>query len=737
MIPTESNSEVETPRESGDENALGLRHYIEIVRKRIWIVAAIVAIGVTATIVWTLRQPKIYQATASVVVDPQPPQVFGPAVQEVIQLGASSSSPSIEYYNTQLLILKKYPLALMTVKKPAAKPTGEEPNTDPLYLRIVPQHPSDGLTEEERIAVAASQMMRMLDVRQRTESRVIDVQVRNSDPQLATDLANEHIRSYMDWTRGLRVEGSDDTTKFLAAELDLAEKSLHESEKELYQFKKDNDILSVSLADKQNIVANDISRYTSALSDARIRRIELASIRQRALDAQDNDILESPVFALVDNQATADSLKENYVTQNQLFLELAANLGPKNPDYIKQKAKIDQLYQAIQQEARRAMLEIESQYQAAVTNEQKLIAEVDRLKEEAFALGPLAIEHNRLERREKSDEEAYQLVLNRLRTSQLTGKNKQTNISEHEMSRDTDLVYPRLDLNIALAAALSLMVGLGLAFLLDFLDRSLKSAEDVERTVGAPLLGVIPIVDDVNGEGDEAIRDRDLYVFNHPTSRAAECCRSIRTNILFSSADNPMKSITVSSGRPREGKTTSTIYLGTIMAQSGQRVLLVDTDLRKPRLHKPLGVSRTRGITNLILGDASLDDCIKTTDIPNLFVLPCGPQPPNPAELLLSNRFKEVMEQLEERFDRVIFDSPPLLAVTDGAVLARLTDGVVIVAQAGKTTLDDAATSARTIRDVKARIIGVILNDLDISQRKYGYYTYYYNYSEGAAEGES
>src|SRR4029079_15695115 len=140
-------------------------------------------------------------------------------------------------------------------------------------------------------------------------------------------------------------------------------------------------------------------------------------------------------------------------------------------------------------------------------------------------------------------------------------------------------------------------------------------------------------------------------------SRAAECCRSIRTNILFSSTDKPMKTITVSSPRPREGKTTTTIYMGTTMAQSGQKVLLIDTDLRRPRLHKSLGVAEERGLTNLILGDASFDDVIKTTDIPNLFVLPCGPLPPNPAELLLTKRFREILSQLQERFDYILPDS--------------------------------------------------------------------------------
>jgi succinoglycan biosynthesis transport protein ExoP len=289
--------------------------------------------------------------------------------------------------------------------------------------------------------------------------------------------------------------------------------------------------------------------------------------------------------------------------------------------------------------------------------------------------------------------------------------------------------------NIALGFIAALILGIALALFLEFLDRSLKNADDVENAVHAPYLGVIPVVEQIARDATpEMMRERDLYVFRHPTSRVAECCRSIRTNILFSSADRRMKTIAISSPRPREGKTTSTIYLGSIMVQSGQRVLLVDTDLRRPRLHKSLGVSRSLGVTNLIMGDAEIDDVIKTTDIPNLYLLPCGPQPPNPAELLLTKRFSELLRQLEQRFDFILLDSPPILAVTDAVILSRLSDGVLLIAQAGKTAAEDARRAASQLRDVEAPILGVILNDMDLTDKKYGYYYYQYGYGDPAPD---
>jgi capsular exopolysaccharide synthesis family protein len=250
-----------------------------------------------------------------------------------------------------------------------------------------------------------------------------------------------------------------------------------------------------------------------------------------------------------------------------------------------------------------------------------------------------------------------------------------------------------------------------------------------------PVLGVVPMLEEL-GSGHEDDRARDLYVHEHPISNVAECCRSLRTNILFSAADRPLKTIVVSSANPREGKTTCVIYLGTTMAQSGQRVLLIDTDMRKPRLHSLTGGSRGVGLSNLILGDRDYDEVIKTTDVPNLFVLPCGPLPPNPAELLMGHRFAKILADLGQRFDRIILDSPPLQPVTDAVLLSKQTDGVILVVQAGKTLREDIKRSANKIRGVGGAIFGVIVNAIEASDRD-GYYYSYYGYGPKADDGKT
>jgi polysaccharide biosynthesis transport protein len=739
--------------------AVDVWRYLGIIRKRAWIIAAVVAVGMTMAVLYTKRQARIYRATASVVIDPTPPQVFGSQVQEVIQLGAGSYWSNQEYYNTQLQVITKYELAERTIRKDQI-----------LGARLLGLPEGTRELDPEQLRVATEALTGMLSASQNRESRITNVHVQHTDPDLAVDLANAQVDTYYEHSRKIRGQDGREITRFLEDELDRAEKELKRSEEKLLAFKKDNDILSVSLEDKQSMLAADLARYTAATSDARIKRIEIDAVRKRAQGLKGEDVMESPIFALASNSKVVDAVKEQYMLEKQRLAELGQEIGPRHPQYLSQQKKVAEQLSALQVEAKRAMREIDERYQSVLASEQQFAAEIERLKNEAFELGPKALEYNQYKREFENDEEKYKVVLGRLRASRLTERNEATNVSQHARARQAVLVYPRLGVNLAIAGLLSLMIGLGLAFLLDLLDRTIKSVADIERVVDAPLLGTIPLVQEQDlvsedSEGkhrgreelpvdlpaavdldpiDQALRDRDLYVFRNQRSPVAEHCRSIRTNILFSSVSRPMKTLTISSPQKGEGKTTSTIYLGTIMAQSNQRVLLVDTDMRRPRLHKSLlGVKRVdRGLSNLFLPDTNVDELIdqviQPTGIPNLSVLPCGPKPPNPAELLLTERFKEILVKLEERFDRILLDSPPLLVMNDAVVLSRLSDGVVMVAQAGKTSIDHVARSARMIHDINAPILGVILNDVDPMDSRYGNYYYnddYYDTSTEPAPG--
>jgi capsular exopolysaccharide synthesis family protein len=229
--------------------------------------------------------------------------------------------------------------------------------------------------------------------------------------------------------------------------------------------------------------------------------------------------------------------------------------------------------------------------------------------------------------------------------------------------------------------------------------------------------------------------DKDLIVHTHPRSIVAECCRTIRTNLAFMSTEKPLRTLLITSPGPSEGKTTLAVSIAITMAQSGRKTLIVDTDLRRPRVHKVFGYTLQGGVTGVLAGEAAVDSNLRTTDVENLWVLPAGPIPPNPAELMHTKRFGRLLEELKDRFDLVVLDSPPVGAVTDAAVVGSQVDGVLIVVRAEHTTRDTLANAARQMRDVKANILGCVLNEADLSRRR-TYKGYYYGGYYATAEHE-
>jgi len=699
------------------------RRYFNALRKYIWLLVAILALAVTGSVIYTQRQPQIYQAQASVQIEPKLQDLLGQG-QELMNAGLGGTT---DYYKQQKQVLGSYRLIRQTVDQHR------------LYMKLFSDSERGDRKLDDLIEEATRKLQKQISVKYPDQNRIMYVVVRSTNPQLAADIANAHVSTYVDYARGLLATDTAKASGALSTEFDEAEGKLREAEAILYKFQKDNDLLAVTIEERQTLVSSGITAYTMKLNEAHARRIELSARLDQMRKGSVEDVLKSPILLIGEN-TSFDALRAQFYTERNKLVELAKAVGPKNPEYQMQKAKMDDLYSALKTETDRMIDGLEKQVAQQVRIEGGLKDEVDKATKDALALGPKIVAYNELLRRKKSEEDRYNILRSRLSTSELTDRMSRS-IDSNVRPLDPALVptiavSPKLRVNIAAAAILSTLVGLGLVLLIVFLDRSIKSANDAQQAAKHPVLGIVPMLEESElPAGDD--KARDLYVHQHPTSRVAECCRSLRTNILFSAADRQLKTIVVSSANPREGKTTCVIYLGTTMAQSGQRVLLIDTDMRRPRLHASTNVSRATGITNLIVGDADYDDVIKTTEIPNLFVLPCGPLPPNPAEILMSQRFQVVLAELAKRFDRIILDSPPLQVVTDAVVLSQQTDGVILVAKAGKTLRDELKRSARQVRGVRGNIVGVIVNAIEPENRS-GYYYSYYGYKEDpeAAKGE-
>ncbi len=717
--------------DGGDEQLFNfdVGRYLAALRKYVWTMLAIAAVAIVAAVIYTSRQPKVYRAVASVQIEPRMADLLG-GQPDIL---SRSSVGGLDYYAQQKKLLGSYSLVKTTVTK------------HELYKRMLTESERAGKKIDEQIEIATLQLLQngKLKATYPEENRTMYVFVRDHDPQLAADIANAHVDTYIKNAQGLLKTDTKQASGALKTELELVVAKLREAEADLFEFQKEHDLIAQSPEDKQGLTSSEITAYSQRFNEARARRIELTARLERMRKSAAEDVLSSPLLAFGSDAKTVDTLLAAYYTERTRFIEMDKILGPKNAEYQMQKAKVDDIYAALKTESKRLLAGLEEQVKAAAATEGALGSEIARARKDALAGADTIRLYNEKLRNKKGLEDRYNDLRKRLQTSEASDRLNSSYDASNIKPLDPALaptvaVSPSLPLNIAIASVLAVVLSFGLVFLIVFLDRSVKSSADAQQAAGSPVLGVIPIIDSRElPEGDERVRD--LYVHANPTSHVAECTRSLRTNFLFSSADQALKTIVVSSANPREGKTTSCIYLGTTMAQSGQKVLLIDTDMRRPRLHASLGVSRQTGLSNLILGDRDYDDVIRTTDVPNLYVLPCGPVPPNPAELLMTNRFETVLRELCERFDRIILDSPPVGAVTDAVILSKLpmTDGVILVVKAGKTQREEAKRSARQIRAVGGKIFGVIVNAM-VPDGGSSYYNYsYYGYGQKPNESES
>lgn len=714
--------ESQTAHQQEDEPALSVdfRRYFAALRKYLWLMAALSVLAVTGAVLYTLRVTPIYEAKASVQIEPRLPDLLGTG--DLFNVAAGTNTA--EYYKQQKQILDSYMLCRLTVQQ------------FDLSNKLLTESETKALSHDDQMDLATTRLVNMITIKYPEQDRIMYVYVRNSDAKLATDMANDHVETYMNYAKGLLSESSTQATVALLTEFNDKEAKLRAAEDKIYKFQADNDMIAVTLEEHQSLVSSNILNFTQKLNDARANEIALAAKLGQMRKASSEDVLATPIAVMTDNPSF-DTLRAQYYTEKIHLLELAKDLGPKNPDYLAQKQKVDELYHALETEVKVVVDGAQSLYSAAQTTDDGLNNEVERYKAEAKALSPKIVTYNEYQREKKMVEDEYNILRARLSATQMTNSMSSAISNVHTLDPallPTKPVSPNMAINVAVGGILSVFLGLLVVFLLVFLDRSIKTAADVLLAVGAPVLGIIPALGDEIARSD--LRGRDMYVHENPHSNVAECCRVLRTNLMFSAADQTsLKTIVVSSANAQEGKTTTVMYLGTTMAQSGQRVLLIDTDMRRPRLHVSTNVRREPGLSTLLLGEDNYDDVIKSTEIPNLFVLPCGPLPPNPAELLLTKRFETVLEELGKRFDKVILDSPPLV-VTDAIVLAKRSEGVLLVARAGRTDRDELKRSARAIRAAHGSIFGVVLNELDRNERGASYYYSYYGYGKEANENE-
>jgi capsular exopolysaccharide synthesis family protein len=517
-------------------------------------------------------------------------------------------------------------------------------------------------------------------------------------------------------------------------------------EKELQKYGEEKKLLFLN--EKESSVVSKFAELNSAFTEAQIERIkkeaayrELASLKVDSLPPY----ISNPVI---------QNLKAEYTRLKNEYDEKIKIFKPEYPDMVRLRARLDSVRQELEKEINQAVDAARSEYRAALARENSLKKLLERQREDVVKMNNNAILYNSL----KIEVENKRNLLNSLIAKQnealvsarLKGlRTSNIKIVDRALIPQSP-IYPNPVRNVMLAFLLSLFVGVGLAFFLEFLDNTVKSPEDVEQLVDLPSLGLIPHVSATNGikksayahqysygerEGEEleedgTLRNIELINYYYPNIAVAEDYRTIRTSILFSTLEEAPQAVAFTSALPQEGKSTTAVNTAVAFAQMDRRVILLDADLRKPRLHKVFENSNRIGLSSYLAGKSSLENIIQPTKIPGMDLIPCGLHPPNPAELLESRRFQQLIGLLKEDYDFVFVDSPPVLAVVDASVVSARVDGVVLVIRANKTTKKALWQSVETLKKAKAHILGVVFNEVRISRD--GYYSPdYHGYLKG------
>ena len=720
------------PETGVPETIAKLREYWQILRKRFWAVLVCVAAGVGIAFFVTSRMPRKYRATASVELSLQAPHILGQNVQP-IDFQTTDWWSGRTFLKTQYKILKSRRIALKAAKRLTVEDLWKllgRRSSQP------GQPPSNVTPTEEDYQKAAGAILAGLEIQPVKESRIVLVRFVHTDPELAAKVANNVAEAYIDDNLMRRLASTKGASVWLDEQLESLRRELDQAELAIQKFKEENNILSVSLEDRINILSRTIQTLSEKRDQVMAERLALeAEMAQLKKIRNSEDPINDPALSYVNNPVI-EALKQEYEKAYLKLVELRGRYMERHPKIQAQQALLSAIRRDLEREAFLALKVLEAKHKTLVSTEGRYKAALEKLKKEGLVLAKKAIEYNRLKRNQEHTAKLYELVLGRLKETDLAKELRTNNVRLVDRALVPAAPYwPKTHVNLAIGFALGLLLGIGLAFLLHYLDNTIKTQEDIETLLKVPYLGWIPVLKpskartgDTEGGEEGQKKSDELFVYRHPKSSAAEACRAIRTNLLFMSPEKPIRSIVVTSAGPREGKTTVALQLAEIMAMAGERVLLVDTDMRRPRLHRAAGVSNDRGLTNVIVGEAELEDVIKTTEVPNLWILPRGPSTPSPAELLQSETFRNLVQRLASLYDRVILDSPPVQAVTDPVILSKIADGTLLVVKAGVTIKEMAIRTVRQLRDVGAHVLGCVLNDVDPAKASYGYQGGYYYY---------
>ncbi|MFZ0770751.1 MAG: GumC family protein [Candidatus Sulfotelmatobacter sp.] len=721
------------PEILSQESALG--EYVRVLVKRKWTVLACLVTIFTLVAVASLKMTPVYEASGSIAINKPDSGLVN-----------FNNSPtfSVDYYDptemeTEVKILQSDLLALQVVKELALDRRPEFGGKTAALPSTLDLAPDPLQADAGRTTSLLSSFRSNLRVSLAPNTHIIEVHYRSPDKELAASVVQTLMTTYTENNFKSRFDSTMQASDWLSKQLVDLQMKVETSQEKLVRYQKEHEILGID--DKQNITTAKLDELNKALTTAESERMDKESV-YRLVQAGDTETIASAASVLdaagtsVQSASTLlESLRAKEAELKIQAADLNTQFGPSYPKLAQINNQLREIDAQLLTETRKVSGKIKGQYMAALQRENMLHDALEKQKQEANKLNESAIEYSLLKRDLDTNRQLYEGLLQKLKEAGVSAGLRSNNFRIVDSARvPTAPIEPNIPRNLSFAFMLGLTSGVGLAFLLEGLDNTVRTTEQAQMISGLPPLGMIPLGSRTARDGASGKRlviatskeAVELITQVRPQSQMAESYRALRTSLLLSNLGAPPRVIMVTSALPQEGKTTTSINCAVVLAQKGIRVLLIDADLRRPSIHKTLGMGPRSGLSNVLTGSATLEQAITRSPIlPNLDVLPAGTPPPNPAELLASTNMRDMLQELRGHYDHIVVDTPPTLSVTDAVVLSPRADAIVLVIRSGHTTKQALRRSRDILMQVNAKVSGVLLNAVDLSSPDYYYYYEY------------
>jgi capsular exopolysaccharide synthesis family protein len=702
------------------EDRLSLMDVWRVLMKRSLIILIVTAISVAAAAIYSFRTRPVYESVSRIEIKPNTAPNVG--LQSLVDEERSAEGTGLQ---TEILVLQSNSVLLQTAESlnliSNIRAAGQN------NAGAGASAASNEITPMERLALIGS-IRGGLRVQIVPSTQMVEIRYRNNDPKLATEVVNKLVDTYIDEDLRSKFDRTMHVSAWLQKQLENLKQEASDAQRRLADFQKQHNIVGTD--ETSNLTMQNLSQISADLEGAEADRI-MKEARLREFENQDPDIV-----ALMGDNPQLGALRSQLSELETQRAQLAWKYGDRHPRMQELDAQIAKLQASVANEVALARNQVRDEYQGALRLEEMERKRLDAQKEDAYRLNEDAAQYAILRHEAELNRDLYDTLQMRLKEASVTAGLSATDITIVDRAQVPFApVAPRKSLSLMLGLIGGLLVGTVLAFMTESVDDTLQTSEEVESASMLASLATVPHIVDEQGKrkrkrgaGEGAAGDylEQLVALHRPKSIAAEAYRGLRSSLLLSSIDKPPRVIVVSSAFPGEGKTTTAVNCAIVFAQRGERVLLVDADLRRGSIDKVFKIDDKRSGLSMVLTrpGAGNDLFSPLPELPTLHVLPTGPRPPNPAEMLSSHRMEEQLGQWAREFDRIVLDSAPVLAVSDTQAIAALADTVVLVARAGMTRKRALLRARDLLWRINVPIAGVVVNDVDM--RLENFYTYRY-----------